>query len=88
MHLLSEKEKTDLAQLVNIMVSYATTYKNIKSHPSLGMQYGASDASMLSLDPPVGEFMNFKVRMVNCTHNRKLVLNNLYIPLSSQNGRT
>ncbi|KAM3327037.1 chromosome transmission fidelity protein 18 isoform X1 [Capsicum chacoense] len=60
LHLLSEKEKADLAQLVNTMVSYATTYKNIKSDPSLFMQRGASDASMLSLDPPIGEFIKFK----------------------------
>ncbi|KAH0638173.1 hypothetical protein KY289_038088 [Solanum tuberosum] len=60
LHLLSEKEKADLAQLVNTMVSYATTYKNIKSDPSLVMHHGASDASMLSLDPPIGEFINFK----------------------------
>ncbi|XP_027767712.1 chromosome transmission fidelity protein 18 homolog [Solanum pennellii] len=60
LHLLSEKEKADLAQLVNTMVSYATTYKNIKSDPSRFMHHGASDASMLSLDPPIGEFINFK----------------------------
>ncbi|KAG5588588.1 hypothetical protein H5410_049022 [Solanum commersonii] len=60
LHLLSEKEKADLAQLVNTMVSYATTYKNIKSDPYLVMHHGASDASMLSLDPPIGEFINFK----------------------------
>ncbi|XP_059293079.1 uncharacterized protein LOC132046460 isoform X1 [Lycium ferocissimum] len=60
LHMLSEKEKADLAQLVNTMVSYAMTYKNIKSDPLLGMQHGASDASMLSLDPPIGQFINFK----------------------------
>lgn len=82
LHLFSEKEKADLDQLVNTMVSYATTYKNIKSDPSLVMHHGASDASMLSLDPPIGEFINFKVSMVNCTHRRKLDLNSLYIPSS------
>ncbi|XP_060179015.1 uncharacterized protein LOC132609167 isoform X3 [Lycium barbarum] len=60
LHMLSEKEKADLSQLVNTMVSYAMTYKNIKSDPLLGMQHGASDASMLSLDPPIGQFINFK----------------------------
>lgn len=80
LHLLSEKEKADLAQLVNTMVSYATTYKNIKSDPSRFMHHGASDVSMLSLDPPIGEFINFKVSMVNCTHRRKLDLSSLYIP--------
>ncbi|MCD7456580.1 Subunit of a complex with Ctf18p [Datura stramonium] len=60
LHLLSEKEKADLSQLVNTMVAYATTYKNIKSDPSLVMRHGASDASTLSLDPPIGEFVNFK----------------------------
>lgn len=60
LHLLSKKEKADLDQLVNTMVSYSMTYKNIKSNHSSVMHHGASDASMLSLDPPIGEFINFK----------------------------
>ncbi|CAH9071877.1 unnamed protein product [Cuscuta europaea] len=62
LHLLSEKDKRDLAQLVDTMVSYAITYKNIKSDPSLGsMKHDhALDSSMLSFEPPIGGFINFK----------------------------
>lgn len=63
LHLLSEKEKKDLIQLVNTMVSYSITYKNIKSDhlPSNLRQEVAIDASVLSFDPPVGDLINFKV---------------------------
>ncbi|KAA8548452.1 hypothetical protein F0562_000136 [Nyssa sinensis] len=62
MHLLSEKQKNDLAQLVNTMVSYCITYKNIKSDPlpSTPRHEAVLDASVLSFDPPVGDFINFK----------------------------
>ncbi|XP_059632203.1 uncharacterized protein LOC132274873 [Cornus florida] len=62
MHLLSEKEKDDLSQLVNAMVSYSITYKNVKSDPLLSTirHETAVDASMLSFDPPVGDLINFK----------------------------
>lgn len=84
LHLLSKKEKADLDQLVNTMVSYSMTYKNIKSNHSSVMHHGASDASMLSLDPPIGEFINFKVSMVNCMYRRKLDLSSPYKPSSYQ----
>ncbi|GAA0156401.1 hydrolase [Lithospermum erythrorhizon] len=61
-HLLSEKEKIDMAELVDTMVSYSVTYKNMKSdpvHPILGHQE-SMDSSQLSLDPPISEFTNFK----------------------------
>ncbi|XP_022873714.1 chromosome transmission fidelity protein 18 homolog [Olea europaea var. sylvestris] len=61
LHLLSEKEKSDLVQLVNLMVSYAITYKNIKSNQSgISRHEDALDASSLLLDPPVSEFIHFK----------------------------
>ncbi|GAV66147.1 AAA domain-containing protein [Cephalotus follicularis] len=62
MHLLSEKEKNDLAQLISTMVSYSVTYKNMKSDrlsSNLGHE-AAIDASALSFDPPIGDFINFK----------------------------
>ncbi|XP_021290987.1 chromosome transmission fidelity protein 18 homolog isoform X1 [Herrania umbratica] len=62
LHLLSETEKNDLAQLVNVMVSYSITYKNAKSD-SLSTNLGQEaivDASALSFDPPIGEFIKYK----------------------------
>ncbi|KAK6255143.1 hypothetical protein SCA6_016448 [Theobroma cacao] len=62
LHLLSETEKNDLAQLVNVMVSYSITYKNVKSD-SLSTNLGQEaivDASALSFDPPIGEFIKYK----------------------------
>ncbi|XP_038981046.1 chromosome transmission fidelity protein 18 homolog [Phoenix dactylifera] len=62
LHLLSEKEKDDLAHLVDTMVSYSITYKNSKSEPSQKVhKYGAvPDASVLCFDPPVDDFVKFK----------------------------
>ncbi|KAF9688920.1 hypothetical protein SADUNF_Sadunf01G0038200 [Salix dunnii] len=61
-HLLTEREKNDLAQLVSTMVSYSMTYKNIKPDPLACKQENeaALDASSLSVDPPIHEFINFK----------------------------
>ncbi|XP_017975749.1 PREDICTED: chromosome transmission fidelity protein 18 homolog isoform X2 [Theobroma cacao] len=62
LHLLSETEKNDLAQLVNVMVSYSIIYKNVKSD-SLSTNLGQEaivDASALSFDPPIGEFIKYK----------------------------
>lgn len=62
LHLLSEKEKNDLAQLVSTMVSYSITHRSIKSDPlpsNLGHQ--AADVSELSFDPPISGFINFQV---------------------------
>lgn len=63
LHLLSAKEKNDLAQLVSAMVSYSITYKNTKSDPllnNLGNEV-SHDVSTLSFDPPINEFITFKV---------------------------
>ncbi|XXG39699.1 hypothetical protein AAC387_Pa01g0590 [Persea americana] len=62
LHLLSEREKDDLAQLVDTMVSYSITYKNLKFEPQPSMQRHeeASDAPVLSFDPPIGDFVNYK----------------------------
>ncbi|XP_031113433.1 chromosome transmission fidelity protein 18 homolog [Ipomoea triloba] len=62
LHLLSEKEKRYLAQLVDTMVSYVITYKNVKSDPSSGSMKleDALDSSMLSFEPPIGDFIKFK----------------------------
>ncbi|KAL5781478.1 hypothetical protein ACOSP7_006507 [Xanthoceras sorbifolium] len=62
LHLLSEKEKNDLTQSVRAMVAYCITYKNLKSDPlsnNLGHE-AALDASALSFDPPISDFINFK----------------------------
>ncbi|KAH7672890.1 chromosome transmission fidelity protein 18 [Dioscorea alata] len=63
LHLLSEREKDDLAQLVDTMVLYSLTYKNSKPEPAqkLFNKLGASaDALVPSLDPPINDFTNFK----------------------------
>lgn len=63
MHLLSEKEKDDLTQLVSVMVSYALSYKQIKSdpHPNSFRHEVTLDGSVLALDPPIDGFVSFKV---------------------------
>ncbi|XP_028551826.1 chromosome transmission fidelity protein 18 homolog isoform X3 [Dendrobium catenatum] len=62
LHLFSEREKDDLAQLVDTMVSYSITYKNSKAEPLKGAHNNgtAKDVSILILDPPIGDFINFK----------------------------
>lgn len=63
LHSLSAKEKNDLAQLVSTMVSYSLTYKNTKSDPllnNLGNEV-SHDVSTLSFNPPINEFITFKV---------------------------
>lgn len=62
MQLLSDKEKNDLAQLVSTMVSYAITYKKMKSDmlPNT-LKYGVKDELTLSLVPSISNFLNFKV---------------------------
>ncbi|KAM7462045.1 hypothetical protein LguiA_030166 [Lonicera macranthoides] len=61
-HILSDKEKNEMAQLVDAMVSYSITYKNVKSDPlpSTLRHEATIDVSMLSFDPPIGDFINFK----------------------------
>lgn len=63
LHLLSEKEKNDLDQLVSTMVSYSITYKNVKSDSlsSNLRQEMATDTLTLTFDPPISDFINFKV---------------------------
>uniref|UniRef100_A0A803LZB0 AAA+ ATPase domain-containing protein n=1 Tax=Chenopodium quinoa TaxID=63459 RepID=A0A803LZB0_CHEQI len=60
--LLSDKEKTDLAQLIGIMVLYSLTYKNTKSDSSANKSVhdGLLDAVSFSMDPPISGFVNFK----------------------------
>lgn len=66
MHLLSEKEKNDLNQLVSTMVSYSITYKNTNSCPLGNVKEEAiSDSSSLGFEPPIHDYVNFKVRIVN-----------------------
>ncbi|XP_020107967.1 chromosome transmission fidelity protein 18 homolog isoform X2 [Ananas comosus] len=62
LHLLSEREKDDLAQLVDTMVAYSITYKNSKPEPlEKILRHGTSaDASPLFLDPPIDDFVKFK----------------------------
>lgn len=62
-HLLSEKEKMLLDQLVDRMVSYAITYKKLKPGPSPGgpRHDDLSDVLLLSYDPPIDDFISFKV---------------------------
>ncbi|KAK2643910.1 hypothetical protein Ddye_019105 [Dipteronia dyeriana] len=62
LHILSEKEKNDMAQLVRAMVAYCITYKNMRSDP-LPNNFGhevALEASGFSFDPPISNFINFK----------------------------
>ncbi|KAK8468143.1 hypothetical protein PHAVU_007G235800 [Phaseolus vulgaris] len=61
LQLLSDKEKNDLAQLVSKMVSYAITYKTVKSDmlPQT-LKCEVADGLTLSLVPPISDFINFK----------------------------
>ncbi|KAI3915604.1 hypothetical protein MKX01_015429, partial [Papaver californicum] len=63
LHLLSEREKNDMSQLVNTMVSFSISYKNMNPEtPANTARYGAAlDSPTLSMDPPIGNFINFKV---------------------------
>ncbi|XP_047975329.1 chromosome transmission fidelity protein 18 homolog [Salvia hispanica] len=59
LHLLSDKERGDLMQLVNTMVSYSMTYKNIKSdQPDTWRR--EDEATTIALDPPLSNFIHFK----------------------------
>ncbi|KAJ3682667.1 hypothetical protein LUZ60_012894 [Juncus effusus] len=65
LHLLSEREKDELVELTDTMVSYSITYKYSKHAPQEKMYnnniFGEpSDESLLSLDPPIPDFVNFK----------------------------
>ncbi|URE09839.1 chromosome transmission fidelity protein 18 [Musa troglodytarum] len=62
LHLLSEREKDDLCQLVDTMVCFSITYRNSKPElPEKTQRYGATtNAVPLSLDPPLHDYVNFK----------------------------
>lgn len=64
LHLLTDKEKNDLAQLVDTMVSYSIKYGISKQEPVQKIhKYRAgavSDVSELSFDPPIDEFVKFQ----------------------------
>ncbi|KAL8486812.1 hypothetical protein ACS0TY_023487 [Phlomoides rotata] len=60
-HLLSDKEKSDLGQLVNTLVSYALSYKNIKSDRTSSSRHEDTlETTTISLDPPLSDFIHFK----------------------------
>ncbi|KQK22437.1 chromosome transmission fidelity protein 18 homolog [Brachypodium distachyon] len=62
LNLLSEREKDDLLQLVDTMVSYSVTYKNTKFEPQ-ERTHGSivsADVPLLSLDPPLNDIISFK----------------------------
>ncbi|CAF2105319.1 unnamed protein product [Brassica oleracea] len=65
-HLLSEREKDQLASLVMLMHSYSLTYKTVKLDPALSnpRESAASDASVLALDPHLFDFISFKGRQI------------------------
>ncbi|KAJ0518376.1 putative AAA+ ATPase domain, ATPase, AAA-type, core [Helianthus annuus] len=67
LHLLSEKEKNEMAQLVRTMVSYAITYRNKKVDPLPGKprNQASTDTQILSFDPPIGDFVNFEGYICN-----------------------
>ncbi|GMH31224.1 hypothetical protein Nepgr_033067 [Nepenthes gracilis] len=62
LHLLSEREKNDLAQLVSVMVSYSITYKNVISDRLTNnpRHEAMMDAASLSFDPSFEEFNYFE----------------------------
>lgn len=66
LHLLTEKEKKDLVQLVSTMVSYSITYRSIKSNPvsSNPRHEVPLDAPVLTFDPPLGDLIHFKVSVL------------------------
>ncbi|KAG6507883.1 hypothetical protein ZIOFF_033236 [Zingiber officinale] len=61
-HLLSEREKDDLCQLVDTMVSLSIMYKSSKADPpEKSHKYGSSiDVVQLIIDPPLHDYANFK----------------------------
>jgi chromosome transmission fidelity protein 18 len=63
LNLLSEREKEELVQLVDTMVSYSVTYKNTKFQPQerANVPVVAYDVPSLSFDPPINDIIKFKV---------------------------
>ncbi|XP_052731273.1 uncharacterized protein LOC108326633 isoform X2 [Vigna angularis] len=61
LQVLSDTEKNDLTQLVSKMVSYAITYKTVKSDmPYQTLKSEVADGLALSFVPPISDFINFK----------------------------
>uniref|UniRef100_J3LMA1 AAA+ ATPase domain-containing protein n=1 Tax=Oryza brachyantha TaxID=4533 RepID=J3LMA1_ORYBR len=62
LNLLSEREKDELVQLVDTMVSYSITYRNTKLEPQerISGSMVSPDVPSLSLDPPITDIINFK----------------------------
>ncbi|KAF3792213.1 Chromosome transmission fidelity protein [Nymphaea thermarum] len=61
LHLLTEREKEDLKQLVDTMISYSVNYKNKEpTSTNILANEVILKASSLTLDPPFLEFINYK----------------------------
>uniref|UniRef100_A0A0D9Z526 AAA+ ATPase domain-containing protein n=1 Tax=Oryza glumipatula TaxID=40148 RepID=A0A0D9Z526_9ORYZ len=62
LNLLSEREKDELVQLVDTMVSYSITYRNTKLEPQerISGSMVSPDVPSLSLDPAINDIINFK----------------------------
>ncbi|CAM0872425.1 unnamed protein product [Alopecurus aequalis] len=62
LNLQSEREKNELVQLVDTMVSYSVTYRNTKFEPQerANGSIVPSDIPSLSLDPPINNIISFK----------------------------
>lgn len=62
LNLLSEREKDELVQLVDTMVSYSVTYRNTKFAPQerANTSVVPHDVPSLSLYPPISDVINFK----------------------------
>ena len=66
LNLLSEREKDELVQLVDTMVSYSVTYRNTKFAPQerANISVVPHDVPSLSLYPPISDVINFKVCLI------------------------
>ncbi|CAN6486250.1 unnamed protein product [Victoria cruziana] len=61
LHLLTEREKEDLQQLVDTMISYSINYKNKEpKSTNILANEAVLKASSLTLDPPFLEFISYK----------------------------
>ncbi|GJN08361.1 hypothetical protein PR202_ga26272 [Eleusine coracana subsp. coracana] len=62
LNLLSEREKKELVQIVDTMVSYSVTYKNTKFQPQEkpNVSVVSHDVHSLSFDPPINDIIRFK----------------------------
>ncbi|KAL6644788.1 hypothetical protein ACP70R_016396 [Stipagrostis hirtigluma subsp. patula] len=75
-NLLSEREKEELVQLVDTMVSYSVTYKNTKFAPQerANVPLVTHDVPSLSFDPPINDVINFKSEHIGLSLAMKQVL--------------